>query len=796
MKQYIKLISLIVWLLTTYIVVDIIFSANAEYVDAKDIEYKETTKPINNKTEEDLFEEKKSSTNNNVNNEVVINNDNNYEFQHEIVNNNVSDSIPSEDNTNIVPDENNKQSDANNDKDITEDNNKTNDKEDNTPVDDSDKEDNEPIPPEIISEDVFILDIKDVSISSGEIDILTGNILENKRRIYTTNYYKVKLNTLSVQIENGFILTIYEYDSNKNYLGYVEYNNESIYIRKDNVTYIRVGLKASDHDIEKTLSLGGWASKLNSGLIAKLFYGDFNDILELNKQIKVSSNISYSANEIGMKLLNDEDVNDMLWNTLITNGKYKLDVNKFDFINRKTYYIAPDGDDDNSGLSIYYPKKTVNSLSGVNNINILFECGKTYNFDSSFKVGSNVTIASFGEGSKPIIRFYQKLDNNFSKVADNIYVTDLKKYNSLYNGLKNKSDCNIGHLLINNNINWKRIVFSSDEEYSNDLLYKNRDNLSWVVDYKNGLLYLYSDVDPNNYNIEFAPPITGFSSNGNNIIIQGIEIMGVGNHAINFTNTNNVNINNCSFKYIGGSVISSGGARYGNAIQFWNSTNNVVVEYNYARWIFDTCYTIQGNSEDMTVRNNRFSYNIGVHSEWGLELWGGPKETNSNNVFNNNILMYMGDITNPYTKMQVSGSGHLYGEETNETYITYRYGYSYHQAANLALWLPNESYLPDIYNNIFWGTNRFLVIGTWSSNEIDINTLKNNLFYEDYHLSYNTKPALYKFKYDKNMYFTSILDIVKNNTNTESLHLRDTYDNNIERNILINLILTLFNKAN
>lgn len=638
-------------------------------------------------------------------------------------------------------------------------------------------------------DDVFLIDMADESLTSGYLDTLSGAPTENKRRVYSTNYYYVTLDRYDVIITQNYILTVYEYNANKEFIKATDFTFNNSYYRGSNTKYIRIGLRGANSTYEKSMSMGQWAGKLKGEITAKIKAGDFNEIAKLNKQISVSSSKKYSAHEIEVALLNDQNIGDMLWQNAISSGNYNLNADKFKFDTRKTYYISPNGNDSNSGLSMLYPKKNIDSLSGVNNINILFECGKTYNISGSFKVGSNVTIASYGAGTRPVLSYYLPFNNTFSKVDTNIYVTDLKNIKELYNGKKDKSDCNISQLVINGTVNFKRIVLDSDANYSNDLLNNRKDNWSWVVDYKNAKLYIYTTSNPNNATIKYSPPVTGLTASGaSNIIIQGIEITGPGQHAINFTDTSNVLIDNCSFKYIGGAVIRTGGARYGNAIQFWNATNNVTVSNNYADWIFDTCYTIQGDGEAGGVKNNHFYNNIGSHAQWGLELWGGSPTNYVNNEFDHNILYHMCDVTAPNIKMQVSSSGHGYGEATNETYPTYRYGYSYHQVANLALWFPGADYKPNIHDNIFWGTNRFLVIGTWSSDTVNITGLKNNLFYEDYHLSYDTKAALFKFKGTKNNYFTELSSITSNTSNIQKTQKRGTYDNTNEKNKMDNLI--------
>lgn len=643
--------------------------------------------------------------------------------------------------------------------------------------------------------DVYLLDLSVARLTeSGHLDFDTGEKIEHGRRLRTINYEKIIFNNYNVIISTDYILEIFEYDKDYNYLGYVKFNEEGIYEPKENAKYFKIGLRGANGNIEKSLSAGQWVRKFAShSAVAKIYNGDIDSLSKLNKMIYVSSKTNPTSSTIQNELLNDsESILNDTWYALVSNGVYNPSFNE----NKTTYYVSPDGDDNNSGLLKDYPKKTLDQFSGIDNINILLECGKTYTLSKGFTVGSNVSILSYGEGPRPILSYYRTLNKHFDKVenVDNLYVTDLSDLPD-YNGKKDKSDCNFGQLVINGEINWKRVVFGSDSDFSPSMLTNKKVEKSWSIDYKNAKLYIYTISDPNTFDIKYAPGVTALSSKGtSNIVIKGVEITGAGLHAINFTNTKNVTILANSFKYIGGSVLLSAGVRYGNAIQIWDSATNVVVSNNIARWIFDTCYTNQGSSSSMMLDNVKFDKNICIYSQWGLETWGDGGKGFTNIEYSNNLLYHMTDITNPTVKMQVSGSGHLYGELDNDSYISYRNGYTYHQAAPLAFWCASESYMPSIHDNIFWGTNRFLVIGTWYTDTVDIDTLKNNLFYEEYHLSYNTGAALYKFKTTSNKYYTKLSSITSDTTNTESIHKKgSSYDNtsNLARmNDLLNKIIT------
>ena len=651
-----------------------------------------------------------------------------------------------------------------------------------------------PIPEFPKGPDLYLLDLSVISLTNGDLDNTTGEGIENGRRMRTSKFYSIKYEKYNVDITKDFGLTVYEYDENQNYLGnHITFTDTSYYTPSENAKYFKLTLRAPSSK-EKSYSNGQWYKVLAQGNpIARLYVGDVASLKERNKYIFMEVENTISAEEIQDDLLNNKErIADDVWHAIVSNGLYDPSIDA----NKKTYYISGNGDDNNSGLTKDYPKRTADQFSSVRNLNLLFEAGYTYEFSKGFKVTDGVTIASYGKGSRPVLSFYRDLNHTFTPVEgyDDLYVTDIHDLPD-YNGAQDKSDCNLGQLVIDGEVNWKRAVVDTDSEFTPSLLLNNKDEKSWSIDHKNAKLYMYTTGNPNTYNIRYAPAVTGLAvDSASNVTIKGIEITGAGLHAINATNANGLTIHANSFKYIGGSILTKAGVRYGNAVQLWNNAKNVTVTNNIARWIFDTCYTNQGSYTEPLTKV-LFKNNIAMYSQWGLETTGAGEGYDVE--YSENLVYHMTDITEPYVKMQVSGSGHLYGEKTDATYISYRNGYKYHQASTLAIWNFSSGYFPNISNNIFWETNRFLFIGTGSTTPVDISSLNDNLFYEDYHLSNDGGAALFKVKAGGNKYYTSLSSITSSETNTVSIHKKSSnYDNTVEKARMLALINKIIGKTN
>lgn len=447
---------------------------------------------------------------------------------------------------------------------------------------------------------------------------------------------------------------------------------------------------------------------------------------EVDEDILVTKNLMlHTTEELLLTLENPDGASfaELLWDNQRLSGLYDYDVETLKNKNILTYYISfSEGDDANSGRTPEEPKKTLDFLSGISNVNILLKCGDVFPLASSFVVGSNVLLAAYGEGSRPVLDYYQTLEVTWVQTEEkNVWKADLTEISGLFYGRFDKSDCNIGHLRIDGEYNWKRLVRTDEEDYSYpQYLAENKDG-SFAVDWEQSILYLYSEKNPAQLEITYALPQHALTlSNVSNTKLIGLELRGAGFHAISMSNVSDITIMGCYIHHIGGALLKNSGPRYGNAIEVWDSASNVKVSYNFSEWIYDTCYTNQGSTWSRLQENISFSRNIGRYSFWGIETWGDGNTENdfSGIVYEDNLLMYACDVTNPEAvvyvneKEQVMDADGVY-YATYPAYQTYRghsSTYPYNQMAllNAANAKNKDSLL--IKGNLFWGTNRVLMM--------------------------------------------------------------------------------------
>lgn len=436
---------------------------------------------------------------------------------------------------------------------------------------------------------------------------------------------------------------------------------------------------------------------------------------------------------------------DMLWDNQRLSGLYDCSVEKLKEKNLLTYYVSfSEGDDNNSGTTPDQPKKTLDMFNGIANVNILLKCGDTFPMTDTFWLGGNVILASYGEGARPILDYYQQLDVAWTEVSGcpDVWRADLKNIPGLYNGTGNKSDCNIGHLLIDGECNWKRLVKADGEEYSYPEYLAVQKDGAFAVDWEQAVLYLYSETNPNQQEIKYALPQHAVSvHNMMNSEIMGIEIKGAGFHGISVSEASNIVVSNCYIHHIGGGLLRDRGPRYGNAVELWDTGVGLTVTYNVAEWIYDTCYTNQGSAVGMVQQNLIFSKNLGRYSFWGIETWGDGASANEfkNIVYEDNVLMYACDVTNPEIPVYVNASEQTLDGEGNvyssyPAYLTYRgnaasYPYNQMSLLNAANARTKESL--EIRDNLFWGTNRLLTLLKLAEDGETRFVLEENVFYAE-----------------------------------------------------------------
>ena len=123
-----------------------------------------------------------------------------------------------------------------------------------------------------------------------------------------------------------------------------------------------------------------------------------------------------SVDEIAKKMLNHEDVFDLIYKNQLINGAY-TDLSEAISSKRTIMYVSSsEGNDLNDGRTPQTAKKTFESLSQSAGIAILLRAGDTFEMNDMFYVGDNTVFCSYGDGPRPILDFSQKIEESFFTV--------------------------------------------------------------------------------------------------------------------------------------------------------------------------------------------------------------------------------------------------------------------------------------------------------------------------------------------------------------------------------------------
>lgn len=292
-------------------------------------------------------------------------------------------------------------------------------------------------------------------------------------------------------------------------------------------------------------------------------------------------------------------------------------------ITGKVYYVSNNGDDSNDGLS---PKTAVKTLSRAAQLpveagdTVLFERGSLFRMDETFWLKGGANYGAYGEGEKPLIlgslRDYAD-PSIWSKTEDpNIWSIELTT-----KGIK-RASCTT----FNND------TYLGVWRFEKSDLQKDGD---FCHDTENGIYYLYFEGgNPGEYfdNIEIATTDTAFLVKfTENIHIDNIYLKYFTRTGMLFGECDGVTVTNCAVEWLGGAIWnandSRGPVRYGNSVEVWYQSKDVVVKDCWFNQIFDAAVTFQGSGDGLAHFDNiTFSDNLIEYCSMNIEYWvgGGP----------------------------------------------------------------------------------------------------------------------------------------------------------------------------
>lgn len=299
-----------------------------------------------------------------------------------------------------------------------------------------------------------------------------------------------------------------------------------------------------------------------------------------------------------------------------------------------TYYVSPNGNDNNNGQSPEQAWKTIQNVTADAGIlkagdKVLFERKGIYR--GSIKAATGVTYSAYGQGYKP--RLYGSLKNyavpEIWKQTSNPSIWALE--------VGNMSD--IGNVVFDHGLAWtmKRLEPDIKEDFD---IYHNREE---------GILYLYfKDGNPatvyNDIEVCSNDHIIWGGQHMHDITIDNLCIKYCGAHGICFAHdSKNITVRNCEIGYIGGSMLDET-VRYGNGFEVVDGCCDILVENNWVYQCYDAGITHQSSNPAGCVQKRiTFRRNLVEACNYNIEYYVDTKNSLiEDTIYEENVLKNAG----------------------------------------------------------------------------------------------------------------------------------------------------------
>ena len=349
----------------------------------------------------------------------------------------------------------------------------------------------------------------------------------------------------------------------------------------------------------------------------------------------------------------------------------------------KIYYLSPNGNDTNDGLSKECAWKSLSKVNEafnkkkiVNGDTILFQRGEEFRGNINV-TACDVLIGSYGDESKAkpqilVSPYNGAIQGEWIEVLTNIWHYTIDGCDPFVNDVGVIWCFSDGESKyaqkITNNQNADETQIDLAEILTNDLEFYHFGHAS-SREATGGALYLYSTSNPQRRfdDIEFCLGKNGIRfGNYTDLHVDNVTIKYAGNHGIGGGTVANLKVTNCELGYIGGAMQyykeeNGSPVRFGNAIEIYGSVTETkgytvkdgfVVDNNYIYQVYDAGITFQITTENNSkIERVVFSNNLVEYCNYDIEYWNTSKsldETIQANTYinyykiNHNLMRYAG----------------------------------------------------------------------------------------------------------------------------------------------------------
>lgn len=283
-----------------------------------------------------------------------------------------------------------------------------------------------------------------------------------------------------------------------------------------------------------------------------------------------------------------------------------------------TYYVSECGSDLCDGLT---PSSAWKSIDKVNKSIV---CGDTVLFcrgdiffgqilpPNSDDVGTVTSFGAYGDGKKPVISQYKTLfDSAWEPCGEGVWRADLTSVNN-FSGNITELDTNVGFIKADGSIMARKRFTLEALEGAWD--FYNDEQFVYVrLDECPSLLAKDIKLACNIICMKFA----------NGILVEDLAFIGSGAHGISGS-VKRATVRGCEFHELGGSELLTyfkPGVRYGNGLECWTDSSDVLVENCRFSKIYDVAITMQGDNATSGWVNITFRNNVIYDCQQAFEIW-------------------------------------------------------------------------------------------------------------------------------------------------------------------------------
>ena len=316
----------------------------------------------------------------------------------------------------------------------------------------------------------------------------------------------------------------------------------------------------------------------------------------------------------------------------------------------KTFYIsAHNGNDSNDGLSPSQAWKTLDALSAYNYLIgsgdvVLLERGGVYR--GTLNAVSGVTYGAYGSGPKPCV--YGSRENAAKGSWKESGTANVYSYGVYTN--------DIGIIVFNHGeaVGFKKLQGVSELKKNFDFYHDRANHILYLYLDKGNPADLYTDIE-----MGFNQDLVTIRKDVHDVTIENISFKYTGAHGISTgIGVYNICVQYCEFGWIGGSILAgTTDTRYGNAIQFWGTCSDSVIDHNWIYQVYDTAITHQYRNTDQNVvaKGMTYSNNLIEYCTFSFEYFWKCVDSSGNVI--TPPTFYMEDISVTNNIMRFSGYG-------------------------------------------------------------------------------------------------------------------------------------------